>query len=64
MLMLTPSEIRQLRLNLGMTAQKFAATLKVHIDTVFKWERGDRHPTYQKMIELNKLANGLKKQSA
>jgi DNA-binding transcriptional regulator YiaG len=54
--MLTPPMIKKIRLGLKMTAKKFADTLDVHIDTVFRWERGDRHPTYAKMEEINKLA--------
>jgi len=53
--MFDKDQIRQLRLDLGMTAQQFADRLGVHVDTVWKWERGVRHPIYSMMVELNKL---------
>ncbi len=64
MTMLTPDDIRRIRLDLGLTAQAFADKLDVHISTVFKWESGDRHPTYRKMTEINKLADRASKMPA
>jgi DNA-binding transcriptional regulator YiaG len=52
---LTPSRIRKTRLALGLTAAQFAKRIGVSEDCVWKWERGVRHPTYRKMIELNEL---------
>jgi DNA-binding transcriptional regulator YiaG len=62
--MLTPSDIKKVRRDLGLTAQAFADRLNIHISTVFKWESGERHPTYGKMVEINKLAQQSKKQPA
>jgi DNA-binding transcriptional regulator YiaG len=55
--MMTPKQIRELRLLLGMTGAAFAERLNVAEDTVWKWERGVRHPKYRHMEEMNKLAD-------
>jgi DNA-binding transcriptional regulator YiaG len=65
MMLLTPKDIRNIRLTLGLTAAQFAKRLGVSEDCVWRWERGNRHPTYKKMEELNRLADGIpKKQRA
>jgi DNA-binding transcriptional regulator YiaG len=55
MVMLTPKEIRGIRNAMGLSASEFAARNDVTEDTVWKWERGDRHPTYKRMLRLNEL---------
>lgn len=55
MQMLSPNDIKQIRVSNGLTAQEFADKLGVHIDTVFKWERGSRHPQYEMQVKLNSL---------
>jgi DNA-binding transcriptional regulator YiaG len=64
MAVMTPNQIRKTRLALGLTATEFAKRIGVSEDCFWKWERGDRHPAYRKMIELNKLANKARKQPA
>jgi DNA-binding XRE family transcriptional regulator len=64
MSMLTPERIRKIRLALGLTAAEFAARLGVSEDCVWKWERGNRHPTYKRMIALNKIAMEARKHAA
>ena len=55
MVMLSPKQIRELRLALGLKAPEFAQMMSVTEDTIWRWERGDRHPTYKKMVRLNEL---------
>lgn len=59
MLMLNPSQIRQLRLALGETLKEFASRMGVKPDCVVKWEQGRRHPRYAKLLELNDLLKKL-----
>ena len=62
--MLTPNDIKQIRADLRLTAKQFADRLGISIDTVFAWESGRRHPTYRRMIDINKLADTIRKQPA
>ena len=62
MFMLTPEQIHELRLALGMSPEKFADLLGVSWSTVYMWERGETHPRYKKMLHLNKLAEKLETQ--
>lgn len=55
MVMLTPKDIRGIRMALGLTGGEFALKVGVTEDTVWRWERGDRHPTYKRMERLNEL---------
>ena len=55
MVMLEPKQIRELRLALGYKAPDFAELMGVSEDTIWRWERGDRHPTYKKMVKLSEL---------
>jgi len=55
MVMLTKDDIKELRLALGDTAAEFAARLGVSEDCIWRWERGNRHPTYKRMLQLNEL---------
>ena len=55
MIMLTPIEIREIRQSLKLTAAQFAKLVGVSENCVWKWEGGQRHPTYGKMTILNEL---------
>lgn len=55
MVMLSPKEIRDLRNALGLTCPELAEKVGVCEDTIWKWERGDRHPNYKRMQKLNEL---------
>ena len=55
MVMLSPKDIRELRLALDLTGGELAQKIGVTEDTVWRWERGDRHPTYKRMVQLNQL---------
>ncbi len=55
MVMLTNVQIRELRLAMGYRAPDFAELFGVAEDTIWRWERGDRHPTYKKMVKLSEL---------
>jgi len=59
MVMLNNVEIRGLRLSLGLTAPEMAVKVGVSEDTIWKWERGDRHPNYKRMVRLNELRDEL-----
>ncbi len=54
--MFTPENIRELRKRLGVSATVFAVKLSVTENTVRRWEMGVRHPSYEKLEELNRLA--------
>lgn len=57
--MFTPQEIRELRHALEMNTTEFATVLGVTgvtVNTVARWEIGDRHPKRTTMIRLNELA--------
>ncbi|MGL4631544.1 MAG: helix-turn-helix domain-containing protein [Leadbetterella sp.] len=57
---MTPSEIKSLRLSLGMTQAEFAKAVGVtHKRTVCNWEKGHRKPDryfQMKLEELNQKA--------
>lgn len=55
MVMLTPAQIRELRLAMGYKTHEFAELMGVTEDTVWRWQRGDRHPTYKKMVKLSQM---------
>jgi DNA-binding transcriptional regulator YiaG len=57
MVMLSPKDIRDLRIALGLTGPEFAERVGVTEDAVWKWERGARHPNYARMLRLNELRN-------
>jgi len=59
--MMTPEQIKKIRAELGMTAVAFAKCLGVSEDCVWRWERGNRHPTYKRMVALNELAKKKRK---
>lgn len=56
MVMFTPSEIAALRKALGLTAIQFAAQLGVRRETIYSWEKGESHPRYKVVVQLNQLA--------
>ena len=53
--MLSPAQIRELRESLGLTLKEFGRKVGVSESCVHHWESGRTHPTYHKMIDLNKL---------
>lgn len=55
MLMLTPDQIRQLRLKLGWTRPQMAKRIGVGVQAVYQWEKGITHPRYESLEKLNKL---------
>ncbi len=60
MLMLTASDVRQLRKTLGLTAGEFGKKLgefgaPVSDKAVRQWEYGTRHPRFEHLVALNKL---------
>jgi len=50
----TPTALRRLRKQLGLTQSRFAALVGVHLVTVKKWETGTlgMKPTTEKLIRL------------
>jgi DNA-binding transcriptional regulator YiaG len=48
-------QIKQLRLNLGMSQQAFATRLGISITTVNRWETGDFKPSHFAEEKLQKL---------
>lgn len=59
MLMLTHLQIRELRLGMGLSPEKFAELLGVTWSTVYMWERNETHPRYKKMLMLNEFKEKL-----
>ena len=57
MVMMTPEKIRRLRAWLDMTTTEFGALVGVSANTISRWEAGDRHPNYERMKDLNDLAD-------
>lgn len=55
MVMLNNRQIRELRLALGLKAPEFAEIMGVTEDTIWRWERGDRHPTFKKLEKLGDM---------
>jgi transcriptional regulator with XRE-family HTH domain len=63
MLMLKPSQIKQLRLSLGMTRLEFALSLGLKSEqAVYQWESGRRHPRYEHLEKLNELLTQAQKE--
>jgi transcriptional regulator with XRE-family HTH domain len=52
---MSPTEIRELRNKLGLTARQLSQELGVPTDEVFAWERGDRFPTKRSISQMGKL---------
>ena len=50
-----PHEIRELRLDLGLTREQFAKRLGVHGRTVMRWEQGNHEPTDRHEVALYKI---------
>ncbi len=59
MLMLEPHQITALREGMSLSRKDFAELLKVSEACLCRWEKGVRHPKYEKMKTLNDLANDL-----
>lgn len=54
--MLEGKDIAAIRKSLGLSPGRFAALLDVCENTVRRWEIGDRHPRWETMEKINKLA--------
>lgn len=54
-LMLNGEQIAELRKELGLTQKEFGERVGSSESCVCLWESGKRHPTYGKMLKLNKL---------
>lgn len=61
MVMLKPSDIKELREFLGLTRKEFAARVGVSDVTVWCWEAGTRHPTYRHLVRLNEIRDEARK---
>lgn len=48
-----PVDVKKLRLKLGMTQERFAATFGFGLGTLRHWERGDRQPRGPALTLLN-----------
>jgi len=46
-------DVKQLRLNIGLTQKEFASTFGISLGTLRHWERGDRIPQGPALILLN-----------
>lgn len=61
--MITPQEIRNIRLAMGMTQEDWAKQLKVSVNTVSRWETGTQVPRemhewmIRKVYELHGVVN-------
>ena len=49
------SEIRRIRLNLGLSQEDFAQKLKVRAITVSRWERGEQLPSQAALSRIEQL---------
>jgi DNA-binding transcriptional regulator YiaG len=54
--MFTPKQIEEIRQALGLTVAEFAERLGVDRNAVYLWESGQRHPRYETLLTLNRLA--------
>ena len=59
--MMTPEDIKRLRLTLRMTAREFGELVGVSEDSVYFWEAGTRHPNYRNLVRLNEIVSDLDK---
>ena len=48
-------DVKKLRVRIGMTQPKFAASFGISLGTLRHWERGDRYPQGPALILLNLL---------
>jgi len=55
-MLMNSHDIRRIRETLEMSQAGFADRLNVTEGTVRRWEDGSRHPKYDTMVELNKMA--------
>ena len=59
-MLFTPPMIVELRKKLGLSVIEFAKAMGVHRQTVYEWQRGETHPTFAKLEEMNQLAERAK----
>ena len=53
----TSSGIRTLRQEMGLSQEQLARLLGISMNTVARWEQGDRTPDRYNELQLNKLRN-------
>ena len=59
--MIQKDDVVRLRTRLGLSQEKFAEKLGVHVSTVGKWERGLRKPHGQSLRDLEWLTKQLRR---
>ena len=59
--LLTPADIKAIRLGLKMSQGDFAKAMGVVQSVIGSWECGGTHPRYERMILLNKMKRLLAK---
>lgn len=53
---LTPINVKNIRINVGMTQNEFASAFGISVSTLRHWERGDRTPQGPALVLLNVVA--------
>ncbi len=57
MVMLTGTDLLAIREKLGLTRKEFADRVGVTVAGLCRWEKDERFPRREHMVELNKLAD-------
>ena len=52
----TPVDVKNIRLNVGMSQSEFASAFGISVSTLRHWERGDRTPHGPALVLLNVVA--------
>lgn len=52
----SPIDVKNLRLNIGMSQSEFASAFGISVSTLRHWERGDRKPHGPALVLLNVVA--------
>jgi DNA-binding transcriptional regulator YiaG len=60
---MTPSQVKKLRAQLGLTQQALAELISAHRETVARWEIGTSRPTGAYLKLLEQLAEKAKKKN-
>lgn len=55
-----PIDVKELRMKIGMSQPKFAASFGISLGTLRHWERGDRSPNGPALVLLNILSKDSK----
>ena len=56
-------DIKQLRIDLGLTQREFAARLSTTVTTVSRWERGEAKPNLMARALIERLKEEVKKEN-